>query len=453
MGLREEHDMADKSAFYNHEAERAIIAAVMKKGVAAQYAGALTPEDFYSRDHQDLWRAVQGLVISKRPVDMPCMAEMLGRLYGNDRLMGTLLDIVTNDSFGAEFAIREHIALVKSDSRRRMVYMTLRDSAEQLAERENEPDSVAETVREKLRGIGGERQTGGMGLQDVLMSAYTELERRSRGETQGMPSGIEALDRRTAGFHRGELTIIGARPAVGKSALASQIAISAAQKGNRVCVCSREMTDIQYGIRVLVRGTKVSSIRLRGGDLTDGDWGQLSDSMLLYNNCDIRFLFTVKAVEDLRREVQSMTESGGLDMLVVDYLQLLQSRQRFDKDYMRVGYVSKALKDISVDFNIAVIALAQVGRSTEGSMPTLAELRGSGDIEQDADNVIFMHRPEDAGDKWVRPDDRSLYQTLETMGGQYIVLNIAKHRQGETCAVPVVFYPAEMRFTGIGRRG
>lgn len=112
--------------------------------------------------------------------------------------------------------------------------------------------------------------------------------------------------------------------------------------------------------------------------------------------------------------------------------------------------MSKTLKDMTVDYNIAVVALAQVGRSSDGDMPTLAELRGSGDIEQDADNVIFMHRPK-PDEKYVDPSDRDLIRGLEMQKMRYIALDIAKQRQGETMTTSVIFDPARMRFTGIAR--
>ena len=158
-------------------------------------------------------------------------------------------------------------------------------------------------------------------------------------------------------------------------------------------------------------------------------------------------MFSTRFIEDLRMEVQNKVDRGKLDLLVVDYLQLLQSKQRFEKDYQRIAYVSKMLKDMTTDLNIAIIALAQVGRSSDGSMPTLSELRGSGDIEQDADNVIFMHKPESSNDRFVHPDHRGVPEALAQKGMNYIALNVAKQRQGETGTIAVVFHPARMQFT------
>ena len=129
----------------------------------------------------------------------------------------------------------------------------------------------------------------------------------------------------------------------------------------------------------------------------------------------------------------------------------MQTRQKFDQDYQRIGYVSKMLKDMTTDFNISVIALAQVGRSTENEMPTLADLRGSGDLEQDADNVLFLHRPKDAKDKFILSQDRELFERIQGGSMQYIVVSIAKQRQGDIGSVAVIFDPGRMRYLTIER--
>lgn len=438
------------SIYYNTQAERAIIASMTKKGIAEKHISRLTPEDFYDPNHASIFNAMQRVFAEKKGIDFVLLAEMLTKLYGNDDLM-TLFFEITRASMGTEFLINEHIEIVRAAARRRRIRKALDRLCKQLDDPESETDSVVADLQGKLRDYK-EVKAESVTLQSVLLSAFEELDERAKGKNKGMPSGLKVLDAKTAGFHKGEMTIIGARPAVGKSAFAGQIALSAAENGNKVCVCSREMTDVQYGIRILARGTSVSNMRMRTGNLIDKDWEQLSDSLTLYGSHDIRFMFSTKYIEDLRAEVEAMKEQDGLDMLIVDYVQLLQSKQRFEKDYQRIGYISKALKDMSTELNITVIALAQVGRSTEGDMPTLSELRGSGDLEQDADNVLFMHRPEEADDKWVKPSERGLFDAIKSMKCQYIVLNIAKQRQGETGPVTCVFNPRAMSFEPIGKR-
>lgn len=445
--------MANDEVMRNLEAEKAVLGALMNEQVALKWADKLEPDDFSDADNRRLFIAISTAVSAKHSIGLAQVDAMLTQLYGNIDLMPKLMEYVRTYGFAARHAMREHLAMLRECRKRREAYRLFGQLQDRIRDGMADVNETLEAARDGLQRLDRDcvRQDG-MSLQSVLTNAFGELEKRAKGEEKGMPSGIEALDAVTAGFHRGEMTIIGARPAVGKSALAAQIALSASRAGNRVCILSREMTPVQYGIRVLARGTRISGSRLRSGELSDDDWCELTDSMLLYGNDKVRFLFSTRYIEDLRREVREMADGDGIDMLIVDYVQLMQTRQRYEKDYLRIGAISKALKDISVDYNIAVIALAQVGRSSEGDMPSLAELRGSGDLEQDADNVLFMHRPEDAGDRWVRPDDRSLFGTVASMGARYVVLNIAKHRQGETCAVATIFYPAQMRFENIRRR-
>jgi replicative DNA helicase len=438
----------------NIDAERSVLAAMMKKGVAGKYISRLTPEDFTNPSHQRLFTAMQALHISKRPIDLPCMSDMTAHLAPAkaDEDMIYLMEIMRTCSFAVEYAIEEHIRLVKDCAKRRATYQVFENALRKLSDPNSDVDLVISDAQGKFRKLH-EVKSDSDTLQKVLLDAFEALEGRSKGAEKGMLSGVKMLDAKTAGFHKGEMTIIGARPAVGKSALAAQIAIAAAEAGYKVCILSREMTGVQYGIRILARGTKVSNMRMRTGELTDDDWGQLSDSLMLYGNHDIRFMFSTKYIEDLKMEAEAMKETDGLDMLIVDYIQLMQTRQRFDKDYQRIGFISKTLKDLSTELNISVIALAQVGRSTDGSMPMLSELRGSGDLEQDADNVIFIHRPEDAQDKWVRPSDRGIFDALRSMKCQYLVLNVAKQRQGETGAAACIFDPRAMSFTEVKREG
>lgn len=437
--------------YFNLEAERALLAAMTKSTVVGKNIFRLAPKDFYSEQHGRIFAAIQTLAAENKPMDFVLLAEAMTRLYGSDELMTTLFEAIRGQH-GAEFLLEDYIEIVLNASKRRRLSGLLEGLSNQLRDPEVETDAVIEAAQLQLREMNDRGRAQSADLNTVLMSAFEELENRAKGKRRGMMSGLSALDHKTAGFHKGEMTIIGARPAVGKSAFAGQIALTAARDGARVCVCSREMTGVQYGIRILAGGTNIPNVKIRSGELSDQDWKQIGDSMLLYGKHDVRFLFATKYIEDLKAEAQAMKDTDGLDMLIVDYLQLMQSRQRFEKDYQRIGYISKLLKDMSVDLNIAVIALAQVGRSTEGSMPTLSELRGSGDLEQDADNVIFLHRPEDADDRWVRPSERSLFDTIASMKCQYIVMSVAKQRQGETSVISCVFNPGNMSFDTIKRR-
>lgn len=396
--------------------------------------------------HRDLFTAMRTLAAEQKQVDIPAIAEALTRLYGSDELMAHLLGVVGETSrLGGAWALKQNIEIIKGAATRRRALEIIESAHDDLIEAANDTAAVLDKTRQALRDmtISGHKW---LRLSDVLLNTFTLLERRAKGDEQGIPTGIPMLDKHTGGLHRGELTVIGARPAVGKSALGAQIALSAARHGHKVAICSREMTDVQYGVRVFSKYTNVRNVDMRSGQLGDDDWTQVLQAMTACADMQVDFLFTTRYIEDLRAEVQRKVDGEGLDVLMVDYMQLLQSKQKFNKDFERIAYVSKALKDMTTDLNIAIVALAQVGRASEGSMPTLAELRGSGDIEQDADNVFFMHRPT-VDDRDITQDERQIINGLEMQKLRYIILNIAKQRQGDTGEITLAFNPAKMSFT------
>lgn len=435
------------SAFENIDAESAVLHAILlepsKQGTVIPQ---LSADDFYKPEHKKLFSVIQAMYLEKSEIDLVTVSAAVAEKCGAEaKRLSELALSITTGYFDA-WATNAHIKTLKSCALRRHVYMIVRDAQKALEDETNDTAAVMEKVRQQLRDAVVTKHSWKT-IGDVLTETYEELERKSRGEELSMPSGIADMDAATTGFHAGELTIIGARPAVGKSALGAQIALSTARNGYKVGIISREMTASQYGTRILAHGSEVDARKLRSGQLDPEDWVQIARVVPLYSHANINFLFTAKYVEDIRMEVQKLVDSGNLDMLVIDYVQLLQTRQKFDKDYLRIGYISKMLKDMTTDFRICIIGLAQVNRTSENMMPTLAELRGSGDLEQDADNVIFMHTPKDASDMYVRPQDKAFFESLKHTSLRYMVLKIAKQRQGETGSIATVFDPARMRFT------
>lgn len=440
--------MADNT-FFNIDAESAVISVFLKNGDELyRNINKLTDDDFYDEELRKIFKAIRSLSGKRMKADIATLAEELKHLYGSDALMMRIMELIRNGSFTAVFELKQNIDIIKSLSFRRNLYMLLDASKKELTDSTQDVAGILDRTRQSLRDLVITGHTW-HSMEDVLAETYMALERRSKGEEKRIPSGINALDKMTTGFHKGELTVIGARPAVGKSALAAHIALMAAQKGYKVGIVSREMTDIQYGLRIIARGTGIDNANLRTGNLTAENWNSVVDTMGVYSGLPISFLFSTRYIEDLKMEVQNKVDCGELDILILDYMQLMQTKRKFEQDYLRIAMISKALKDMTVDLNVAIIALAQVGRAAQNTMPSMSELRGSGDIEQDADNIIFIHKPENDGDKWVHPDDKGIFELAKREGNQYLVLNVAKQRQGETGSVPVIFYPNKMRFESI----
>lgn len=441
--------MQELSTFFNEQAERAILACFLGGKEVDRYARELVSGDFYTKDCQRIFEAVQQLTVEQKEVNLVTVSAKLKTMYEDGRELGKIArDIMIDDGgFAATAGIKDHIEIVKKLSLRRQLFSIADETMADLRDETNDTLVIADKARQRLRDLAGGGSSW-MSMTEVLIKAFGAIEDRAKGKEHCIPSGIEALDKCTMGFHKGELTIIGARPAVGKSALGQHIMLAAARAGYKAGLVSREMTAEQYGQRILIRGSGVDSKKIRKGDVSDEEWGFMNDAMLSYGEYPANFVFNTRYIEDLRMEVQNKVDTDGLDLLVVDYVQLMQSKRRFEKDYMRIAYVSKMLKDMTVDLNIAIIGLAQVGRAADGDMPTMAELRGSGDLEQDADNIIFMHRAKDSKDKYVAQRDKALVDNLPE-DKQYIVLNVAKQRQGETGTMAVIFSTSMMTYMDI----
>lgn len=439
-------------AFNSDQAERGTLGIMMFDDDCQSEIASLTPDDFYDPLHQEIFKAIQALAYEKKRIDLVTLDAALNERLGQTAKASTdrLVEIATGSSGAGRFMLKEYMDIIRTCSLRRRIYLITDETRKDLTEEGNDPAAVLENVRQKLRDLVVTRHAWKT-MQAVLFETYEALERKSKGEEKAMMSGVAGLDNITAGFHGGEFTIVGARPAVGKSAFGAQIALGAARSGYKVGICSREMTAVQYGTRIFAHGTEVDPKRLRTGQLDPDDWAQIAEALNLYGQQNISFIFSAKYIEDLRMEVQRKVDAGDMDMLIVDYIQQMRTKQRFEKDFLRLAYISKMLKDMSTDFNISVVGLAQVARQANATMPTLSELRGSGDLEQDADNVIFLHRPSEATDKYVHPQDRELFATMKQNGLQYIAINVAKQRQGEIGTLAVAFNPGRMRYTMIER--
>ena len=444
--------MEGVTAFSNSEAEASVLAALMQDADLAREIQSISEADFDDLENQNIFNALQQMAIQKQDcTDLVSISDMLRRMFGEreTELTNKVIDYISSH-ISAKYNFRRHVEILKAAALRRALFQILDQSKRDL-QGSAETEAVLSKTRQALREIG---QPGGEweSLSEVLANTYGALIRRSNGEEAMMPSGVGALDAMTCGFRKGEMTIIGARPSVGKSAFAANIALNAARNGYKVAICSREMTDVQYGQRIIQRGADVQGDRLKTGKLDADDWVNIAEALKLYQSMNISFAFKTRHIEDLLAQVQNRVDGDGLDMLIVDYAQLMLSKRKFEKDYQRIGYITKTLKDMSTDLNIAVIALAQVGRETEKAMPSLADLRGSGDLEQDADNVIFLHRPESADDKSLNPRDIPDFDAIRASGKQVIIAGVAKQRQGEIGKCTMIFDPARMTYYGIDRR-
>ena len=443
--------LAGGKNFASQEAEESVLYSLLTKGEdVSSVMSQISEGDFYYPEYGKVFRAIQATVAKGLQVDLVTVDATISELFASESAaVSNAMLACLHGSFSFQ-NIESYIRIVKELSARRQSIRSVEEVINQLRDPSQDLNAVLEKLRTESRNI----ELGGHKVEtmvDVMMATYDYLERRAKGEEKSITTGISNVDALIGGFFGGELTVIGARPSVGKSAFGANIALEAAKKGFKVAVVSREMTDVQFGQRMISHEALIDGMKLRRAELTEEDWCSIADVVSPLANLPIQFLLTTRTVEDLRRECQRMVEKGELDMLIVDYLQLMHTAKNIKEEHLRVGYISKSLKDMATDFNIPIIALAQVNRDTDGQMPTLKSLKASGDIEQDADGVIFLHRPSSSQDPYVDPRDREYFDLYEQRELTYICIGVAKQRQGAVGKACVLFDSKHMRYYPIER--
>jgi replicative DNA helicase len=437
--------------FASQEAEESVLYSMLTKGDDLSSAlNDISEGDFYFAEYGKVFRAIKATAAKGLAVDLVTVDATISELFPDESRTISNAMVACLHGGTSWRNIDSYIRVVKELSARRQSIRSVEEIISQLRDPMQDLGAVLDKLRTESRNIEVSKHKI-VSMLDIMMATYEYLEKRAKGEEKSITTGIPNVDALIGGFFGGELTVIGARPSVGKSAFGANIAIEAAKKGFKVAVVSREMTDIQFGQRMISHDTFIDGMKLRKVDLSADDWCSIAEVLMPLSNLPISFMFTVRTVEDLRRECQKMVDKNELDMLIVDYLQLMHTTKNIKEEHLRVGYISKSLKDMATDFNIPIIALAQVNRDTDGQMPTLKSLKASGDIEQDADGVIFLHRPSSANDPYVDPRDKEYFASYENSDLTYICIGVAKQRQGAVGKACVLFDSPHMRYYPIDR--
>ena len=439
------------TAFFNPEAELSIIGAMLQSAVAAKRHAELSENDFAEPGARAAFQAIRALVLSGEPVDLVTVNTALSKL-GTDQ---TELLLRANDLVPAPSAVGSYIRAVRECSQRRRLDAIGREIAEGASDSVREISGVVNEAQQALRMLDSGRTGALNSMSDLAIAGYDDIDKRAGGRLKLIPTGIPALDHDFGGIEPGEYWLIGARPSVGKSAFAMYLALSAAKAGYKVCVVSREMTAEQYAQRFFSYVTCIPGHKMRSGELSPQDFNDLTDCLPVLASLPINFIFDVRTVEQLRMNVQRMVEEKAIDLLVIDYLQLLDTERRTEKAYQRVGAISRVLQQMTRDFHLPILALSQLSRPAPGSnpLPRLSDLRESGDLEQDADNVLLLHRCEQAEEAGVLPEDRAHFESLVAGNRRYITVIQAKGRQCGTGKFAMIFQPDIMRFWPIEHAG
>lgn len=437
-------------SFAVRENEMSVVGAMLQDKNAASLCFSLNADDFSDPVMKIAYSAIRILQQNNSPIDIVTVDTQISKSYnGQNPYTKNLIDAIQNTPTTSN--IKYYISAVKEASLRRKLIQFSKSVFTMASDTITDPNEILSLARNQIKEISA---GGGswMSISDLLQNTYEKLEKRKTGEIKLIPTGIPVLDRAIGGIEKGEYVIIAARPSVGKSAIGAHIALAAAKKGYKIGIVSREMTSDQYGNRFISNVTMIPGSKLRTANFIDDSFMDIADAIGGLSMLPISFLFSIKSIEALRMSVQSLVEENKIDMLIVDYLQILTTEERTNLDYRRVALISQGLRDITRDFGIPVIALAQLSRPQQKitrTIPKLYDLRESGDLEQDADTVILMHRCEDEFDSGILEEDKPSFPALTENGKQYILLIIAKGRQCGTGKMAVLFDPETMRYEEI----
>ena len=425
--------------YANEQAEAIVLSAILNGH--NQYIDRLTDDDITVGSYRTILQTCRKLYEAGQEMDIVTVgAELMNR-----KGYGPLLAEISGAYFiGTNYD--KYVDMLKSYTAKRKIYQGLHYIQEQL--KLDNPADIKSNILDYFSEIPLAGQAQDDSIKSVMLKTIEHLEYKykHRNDTSNH-TGIADLDKFTGGLHKGEVTIIAARPSVGKTALAVQIALQLAKKGKTVQIFSREMPQVQLGTRLIANLGKIDGQRMRTGHIRDEDWlgivhaqGELSNLPLYIND-------ESSTMPDIRA-ICAEKKRKGLDLVIIDYMQLIDPHKRSDTREREVAEISRAIKKLTLEFEIPIIALSQLNRSTANKRPTLDTLRESGAIEQDADNVILLHKPDEND---VPNEDLSLYRTLKSAGRDYVEVIIGKQRNGPTGMFTMSYNPRYMEFIGIER--
>jgi replicative DNA helicase len=437
--------MIDRLPPQSLEAEQSVLGAILiDRDVVVEIAEFLKPDDFYRQSNGTIYRAILELFERREPIDILTVAESLERTNDLEPVGGrAYLSSLSDQTPTAVHAV-QYARIVE----RKAVLRNLIGAAGKIAgigyEDPAEIQEAIDRAESELFQVSNRRITAGFSkLKDLLHEAYDRLDylHAHRGEISGVRTGFNDLDALTTGLQKSDLIVVAARPSVGKTSFALNIAEHAAVREKKsVGVFSLEMSKEQLVLRLLSSVSNIDSQRLRTGFLEELDFARIAPAMNALSEAPIYIDDTpnITAME-LRTKARRLQAESGLDLIVVDYLQLMQAQtqSRDANRVQEVSEISRGLKALARELSVPVIALSQLSRQPEmreSKEPRLSDLRESGAIEQDSDLVLFLWREKERGS-----DDQ------ET-DGEVINLKLAKHRNGPTGEIQLWFKKRQTRF-------
>lgn len=428
----------------NLEAEQSVIGAILLEPTSIELINKiLIPNDFYTQAHKLIFSYIVKIWENGQPIDLVTLIDELNNKNIINEIGGVtyLTTLATSVPTTANIVYYAEIVAKKSQLRQMI------NLGNTIANNCSNPDTdikkvISDTEKTIFELSIGQNDKPFKKIDDVLINAYDTIENlnKTKGAITGIISGFHGLDRITSGFQKNDLIIVAARPSVGKTAFCLNIARNAAKNNHKIAVFSLEMAAEQLIMRLISAEGNIESQKLRTGDLNAEDWKKLSlaTAKLAENNIYIDDTSGI-TISDLIAKSRQLKKTNGIDMIIIDYLQLIQGNggHRGNRQ-QEVTEISRLLKGLARDLEVPVIALSQLSRNVESRQdkrPIMSDIRESGSIEQDADIVSFLYRED--------------YYDKETENKDIIEIIIAKHRNGAIGDVKLAFAKEYNKFINL----
>ena len=429
-------------------AEKSLLGAVMlKDSVMAEILTIIRPQDFYEKRHEIIFNAMMHLYDQHKPIDLLTLTSDLKakkqlKSVGGAPYLAELSNFVPAASHAKAYA-----DIIEKASVRRRLIKAGTEIANKAYEDDAEVDNLVGAAEKDLFEVSDKIvRSDYVAMDDLLADAFDRIEElhKNKGALRGLKTGFRDLDKKTAGFQKGDLIIVGARPAMGKTTFAQNLAYNIASINNKgVLFFSMEMAANEIVDRIISDVSGVNNWNIRTGNLTDEEFSKIGDALSEMDELPIYIDDTSSmTIMELRNKARRAMHDHNIGIVIVDYLQLISGSDRYAGNRVQeVTEISRGLKILARELEIPVVALAQLSRNVTGRddpRPVLSDLRESGSIEQDADLVMFLHRPD-----YYHQNDDNYEETHITE------LLIAKHRHGAVGKIELYFHPELLRFMSL----
>lgn len=429
------------------ESEQAVIGSMLtdKEAVSAAIE-VLKPEDFYREDNRTIFEAILNLYGRSEPIDIITLKSELSSMGKFEAVGGLEYIAELPDKVPTTANVEQYIKIVEEKSVLRNLIKTANEIITLGYDQTQEVDGIIDGAEKKIFEVMQKKnQKGYTPIKDILVETFTELEQlyNQKQRITGIPTGFSDLDFRTSGLHNSDLILVAARPAMGKSAFALNIATNAAVRAKvPVAIFSLEMSKEQMTSRILCSEAMVDSNKVRTGKIDDEEWSKLAAASGELSEANIYIDDTPDiSIMEIRAKCRKMKIEKNIGLVVIDYLQLVQgSGKRGGSREQEIAEISRSLKILAKEINVPVIALSQLSRAPEqrpDHRPMLSDLRESGSIEQDADIVMFLYR-----------DD---YYNEDSEKKNIAEVILAKHRAGSTGTVELLWLGNYTKFANIDK--